>query len=288
MVARLYFCKCGAGFCFGLDPTRRSVQIVSMHAVQSNRIVKHLRALAIGGVAGLGGGLFSLGGGTLTIPLMMSWLRLTPFEARGTALAAALFPAMLGAWLYHAAGQVDWLAVLLIAVPAMILTPLVGLWTERLPGGRLRQAFGMVVIGGAVLLVSRDELLGEWALDGTVRWIWLAGVGVVEGLVAGSVGVSGGPVLAPLLVLGLGMPQQLAQGCSLASRVPAVISGSMENLRCGHVRYHLLPGLIFGGLLGAWLGSRLALSLAELHLRSLFALILMLIGARYLYTGKGS
>jgi len=247
----------------------------------SNRIVMHLRALIIGVIAGLGGGLLSLGGGTLTIPLMMAWLRLDPFAARGTALAAALLPAAFGAWLYHRAGQVDWWAVLVIAVPAMILTPVVGTLTEHLPGGRLRQAFGVVVIGGAVLLILRDPLLGG-ALPGMLQWGWLAFVGIVEGLVAGSVGVSGGPVLAPLLVLGLGMPQQLAQGCSLAARVPAVLAGIWENGRCGHVRIVLLPGLVLGGLSGAWLGSRIALSLPELHLRSLFALVLALIGVRYL------
>ena len=177
--------------------------------------------------------------------------------------------------------------MLVIAVPAMILTPVVGTLTERLPGGRLRQAFGGVVIAGAVLLILRDQLLGSAALQGTLYWVWLAFVGIVEGLVAGSVGVSGGPVLAPVLGLGLGMPQQLAQGCSLASRVPAVITGSVENLRCGHVRFRLLPGLILGGLLGTWLGSHLALSLAELHLRGLFALVLIGIGFRYLRQGKG-
>ena len=242
----------------------------------------HLRALVIGGIAGLGGGLFSLGGGTLTIPLMMAWLRLNPFEARGTALAAALFPATLGAWLYHRAGQVDGWAVLVIALPAMMLTPLVGLLTERLPGGRLRQAFGLVVMAGAVLLLLRDEWLGSRALEGDMKWVWLVGVGIVEGLVAGSVGISGGPVLAPLLVLGLGMPQQLAQGCSLASRLPAVMTGMIENLRCGHVRHALLPGLVLGGLSGAWLGSRVALALPEWHLRTFFALVLAMMGVRYL------
>ncbi len=242
----------------------------------------HLRALAIGAVAGLGGGLFSLGGGTLTIPLMMAWLRLDPFAARGTALAAALVPAALGAWLYHRAGQVDWLATAVVAAPAVVLTPLVGLWTERLSRARLRRLFGAVVVAGAVLLLLRGHVLGGWALGGALRWAWLAGVGVVEGLVAGSVGVSGGPVLAPLLVLGLGMPQQLAQGCSLAARVPAVIAGSVENLRCGHVRWRLLPGLVTGGMAGAWLGSAVALALPEAGLRSAFAVVLMGIGLRYL------
>lgn len=257
-----------------------------MSFVSRTHITIHLRALVIGGVAGLGGGLFSLGGGTLTIPLMMGWLRLDPFAARGTALAAAFCPAVLGAWLYHRAGQVDWVAVVIIAVPALLITPLVGLWTERLPGGRLRQAFGVVVIIGALMLVLRDQLLGGWALEGMSRYGYLFGVGVVEGLVAGSVGISGGPVLAPLLVMGLAMPQQLAQGCSLAARVPAVMTGSIENIRCGHVRYRLLPGLVIGGLLGAWAGSALALSLAELHLRSMFALVLVFIGLRYLRSSR--
>jgi len=244
-------------------------------------------SLLIGLVAGLGGGLFSLGGGTLTIPLMLYWLKLSEFEARGTALAAAFLPAALGAWLYQQAGQMDWLAVALVAIPALVVTPFVGLWTERLSGQRLRQVFGLVVIGGALFLMLRDQLLGSWALEGSLRIAYLLGVGVVEGLIAGSVGVSGGPVLAPLLVLGLGMPQQLAQGCSLAARIPAVLTGSVENFRCGHVKFRLLPGLIAGGLLGAWLGSRLALALPELHLRSLFAVVLLLIGLRYVWNAKG-
>ncbi len=257
-----------------LDRRRAAGQIGGMK--------RHFRAFIIGGVAGLGGGLFSLGGGTLTIPLLMGWLRLDPFAARGTALAAAFVPALAGTFFYARAGQVDWQAVLLVAVPAMVLTPLVGNWSERFSAGRLRRAFGLVVLAGAVLLALRDPLLGTWQLGGNARLAWLGSVGVVEGLVAGSVGISGGPVLAPLLVMGLGMPQQLAQGCSLAARVPAVITGSVENLRCGHVRFGLLPGLVTGGLVGALAGSRLALALPEGHLRSLFALALALIGLRYL------
>ncbi len=143
-----------------------------------------------------------------------------------------------------------------------------------------------MIITGALFLLLREQFLGDWKLTDSMRIGYLIGVGVIEGLVAGSVGVSGGPVLAPLLVLGLGMPQQMAQGCSLAARIPAVVAGSLENFRHGHVRLALLPGLISGGLLGAWLGSRLALSLPELHLRSLFAVLLLIIGFRYLLSRK--
>jgi len=241
-----------------------------------------LKALTIGLIAGLGGGLFSLGGGTLTVPLLLRWLGLSVFEARGTALAAAFLPAVAGMVLYAQAGKVDWLAVVMVSVPAMMVTPLTGMWTERLSGTHLRRVFGAVVVTGAVFLLLRDQLLGSWAIPEIGRPWYMIGVGIIEGLVAGSVGISGGPVLAPLLVLGLGMPQQLAQGCSLAARIPVVISGSVENMCHRHVCLRLLPALFAGGLVGIWLGSRTALALSELHLRSLFAIILLVLGIRYL------
>ena len=173
-----------------------------------------------------------------------------------------------------------------MAVPALIVTPFIGLWSEHFSSVRLRHIFSVVIITGALFLLLREQFLGDWKLTGSMRIGYLIGVGVIEGMVAGSVGVSGGPVLAPLLVLGPGMPQQMAQGCSLAARIPAVVVGSLENFRHGHVRLALLPGLIIGGLFGAWLGSRLALSLPELHLRSLFAVLLLIIGFRYLLSRK--
>ena len=44
------------------------------------------KSFVIGTIAGVGGGLMSLGGGTLVIPLLMGWLGLTPLQARGTAI----------------------------------------------------------------------------------------------------------------------------------------------------------------------------------------------------------
>ena len=240
----------------------------------------------MGLLAGLGGGLLSLGGGTVSIPLMLHWLGWDEFQARGTALAAALAPAAVGAFLYHRAGQVAWDAVLLIALPALVVTPLAAAWTERLRRGRLRRIFGAVLVSGAVLVLLRDELLGAWAFAGTARVAYLLAVGVVEGLVAGSVGVSGGPILAPLLVMGAGMPQQLAQGCSLAARLPAVVAGTVENVHCRHVRFGDLPMLLAGGVLGTWAGAHLALGLPEHGLRSAFAVVLAFLGLRYL-AGRG-
>lgn len=253
--------------------------------IQKNKSVS-AHALVIGFVAGFGGGFVSLGGGTLAIPLLMGWVGLNAFQARGTALMIALFSASMASFVYHQGGSIDWFSVVLIALPSMILTPIMASYTEHFSNRVLKRIFGIVLIGGALALFLKDELTISALVSSDWSVTYLLAVGVIEGLVAGSVGVSGGPVLAPLLVLGLGMSQQLAQGCSLAARLPAIITGLIENIRHGHVCWCYVPGLAIGSLPGAWVGGKLALMLPEQHLRLMFAILLAALGVHYLFYKK--
>lgn len=241
-----------------------------------------LTSLGIGAVAGLGGGLMSLGGGTLVIPLLMSWAGLIPLQARGTAIMVSVFSAATGTIMYASRGQIDLEIVLWVAVPSFIITPLAAAWSERLPPDTFKREFGAVITLGGVLVISRDYLPAAIVIPPDGYHAYLLGVGVIEGLVAGIVGVSGGPILAPLFVLGLGLPQQLAQGCSLAARLPATLSGSWENWRLGNICKPMIIPLAIGALTGAAAGSHLALGLPEAHLRSLFGIFLVLLGLHYL------
>ncbi len=244
------------------------------------------KGFLIGLIAGFGGGLMSLGGGTLVIPLLMSWLRLTPLQARGTAIMVAIFSALTGSIVYGMRGSLDWQAALWVAIPAFIITPLAAAWSEKLPAKALKQSFGLVVIIGGALVIFRDSL--PFSLLVPAQWSqpYLLAVGIIEGLVAGIIGISGGPILAPLFVLGLGMPQQLAQGCSLAARLPATLSGGWENWRLGNVCKTLVVPLAIGALAGAIGGAHVALSLHEAHLRSLFGGLLLLLGGYYLLAAR--
>ncbi len=243
---------------------------------------RHGKALAIGLIAGLGGGLASLGGGTLVIPLLMGWLGMGPLGARGTAMALSLFSASTGAWIYARHGMLDLPVAAWVAVPSFVLAPLLAKWSEDWPAWRLKRAFGIVVVIGGVLVIFREHLATGMVVPAAWTQGYLLFVGVVEGVVSGIIGISGGPVLAPLFVLGLGMPQQLAQGCSLAARLPAVISGTWENARLGNIHWRLVPALALGGMSGAWAGSRLALALPEHGLRTAFGLLLVGLGWHYL------
>ncbi|WP_457665939.1 sulfite exporter TauE/SafE family protein [Thiolapillus sp.] len=256
-----------------------------MHPRHAEVTALHAKSFIIGLVAGIGGGLVSLGGGTLVIPMLMGWMKMAPVAARGTAIAVSLFTAGMGAFVYGNSDMLDLPVAIWVALPSLIIAPLAAGWSENWPARRLKTGFGLVVILGGILVMFRDE--AGIVLSVSDRWEipYLLLVGLLEGLVAGVIGISGGPILAPLFVLGLGMPQQLAQGCSLAARLPAVATGAWENWHLGNIQTGLIPGLALGGLAGAWLGSRTALWLPEHSLRFLFAIFLILLGGHYLLQG---
>lgn len=249
-------------------------------------IQRTMKAVTTGLVAGLGGGLVSLGGGTLVIPLLMGWLGLGPLAARGTAMAASLFSASVGAVVYAQHDMLDLPAAIWVAVPSFLIAPLAAAWSERWPAARLKAGFGVVVALGGLMVVFRDVLIGGMPVPEAWQTGYLLLVGVIGGAVAGITGISGGPVFAPLFVLGLGMPQQLAQGCSLASRLPAIVSGTWENWRLGNIQPGLVPGLAIGAMAGAWTGSHVALWLPEQGLRTFFGLLLVGLGLHYLLQAR--
>lgn len=246
---------------------------------------QHLRALVIGFVAGMGGGLVSLGGGSLIVPLLTGWAGLDQLDARGTALAVSIVSALTGTIVYARAGEIDWRIVVWTGLVAMIVAPLAVRFSAGWSTRVLKLAFGVVVtIGGAILIAKSVFPMHGFATAWPIPFLALTGG--ITGLVAGVVGVSGGPVLTPLFVFGLAVPQQLAQGCSLAARLPSSLSGSWQNWRQRNIELAMLPGLAAGAIAGGVAGGHLALALPSGALRLVFGAALMLLGIAYMRGGR--
>jgi uncharacterized membrane protein YfcA len=93
--------------------------------------------------------------------------------------------------------------------------------------------------------------------------------GAVAGLMAGLLGIGGGLVIVPALALlfaGHGVANahlmHLAVGTSLAAIIPTAIASTLAHHRRGSVHWPavraLLPGIIVGGLCGAWLARHIS------------------------------
>ena len=96
-------------------------------------------------------------------------------------------------------------------------------------------------------------------------------------------GVGGGTVMVPAMVLLAGIGQHTAQGISLLAMIPAGGVGAFTHWRLGNVTTNHLTGLI-PGFFGTYVGGTLAHLLPDNILRVIFAIVLIWTGFRYVKT----
>ncbi len=241
--------------------------------------------IIIGVLAGFFGGLVGLGGGVVMIPLMVGLLKLTQHQAHGTSMLALVFTGITGAFAYSVKGNVDVMAALLLAATSVITVRYGARYAHSLPEWRLKRAFGGFLIFASVMLMLKPYLdIGGESLTGIPKVTVLLITGLFAGFVAGMMGVGGGTVMVPPMVILMGMSQHLAQGTSLLCMVAAGMVGAYTHWRLGNVVSRPLIGLIIGIVLGAFLGGTTAQYLPELYLRVLFSSFLTWTGVKYLKT----
>jgi uncharacterized membrane protein YfcA len=115
---------------------------------------------------------------------------------------------------------------------------------------------------------------------------WLAVlVGLVVGAISGVVGIGGGTLLVPALIWFFHMNQVKAQGTSLGALLaPVGILAFMEYYRGGNADLKIALLLGAGFLVGGYFGAVGAQHISDLWLRRIFAVMLVVVGARMFFT----
>ncbi len=110
--------------------------------------------------------------------------------------------------------------------------------------------------------------------------IWLVLIGVAAGVLGGLLGVGGGVLFVPGLVIVVGLTQHEAEATSLLAIVPVALVGALSQNRYGNVRRNdaLLMGVL--SLAGVAGGVALANALSGAVLRTAFAALILLIAAQ--------
>lgn len=112
-------------------------------------------------------------------------------------------------------------------------------------------------------------------------------IGLMAGFLSGLIGIGGGILIVPALVLLLGFSQKLAQGTSLGILLlPVGILAVIQYYKQGYinVNYALIIAVAF--VIGTVLGSKLALSISDEKMKKIFAVVLMLIALKMLFFDK--
>ncbi len=216
------------------------------------------------------------------IPLMVAILKLTQHKAHGTSLVALVFTGIGGAITYAANGSVDFTAAALIAVTAVITAPLGARYCNALTGKKLKIYFGAFLIFCAVLLFLKPYLPGFISTaPGYGKIIIFLMTGAITGFLSGLMGVGGGTIMIPVMVILAGFTQHMAQGTSLLVMVPAGAIGAFTHWKLGNIEKGILWGLIPGIVFGTFLGGNFASIIPDNTLRLIFATMLIFVGLRY-------
>lgn len=108
-------------------------------------------------------------------------------------------------------------------------------------------------------------------------------IGVLAGVLSGLVGVGGGIIMVPLLVMFFGFNQHQAQGTSLAVlAVPVTAIAVFNYYKEGqiNVKYAAIIAVFF--VVGSIFGSKFALTLDQKLLKKIFAVVLLVIAGKML------
>ncbi len=242
-----------------------------------------MRAAVLGLVAGFLGGLFGVGGGILIVPALVLVMHMDQRLAHGTSLAAVLPIAVASLIGYTLEGKVDWPVGVLLAIGAVggavIGTHILHVLPQRVLGYVFA---GFLLLTAVRLVADHSSALGR--SDLTVgRGALLVLIGVITGILAGLLGVGGGIVMVPAMIVLFGIPAVVAKGTSLAVIVPTAVMGTWRNRTKHNTDLRVAAVVGMAGIASVFAASQVSVGLSEATSNVLFALLLAAVAVRMLF-----
>lgn len=253
--------------------------------------------LCLGALAGTLAGLFGIGGGLVIVPvLIFSFGHLgvapdmAPHLAVGTSLATIVFTSISSIRSHYQRGAVRWELFRPMSV-GIVLGAALGAWTASLlSGAELELIIGIFVILAALKMLFDLRPGPGWDVPGW-RGLGVAGAGI--GWASAIFGIGGGTLTVPFLSW-CNVRMQQAVGTSAACGLPIAVAGALANVATGwsaadrpewslgFVYLPALVGIVLTSVVFARFGAALAHRLDPVLLKRIFALVLIVVGLRFL------
>lgn len=254
--------------------------------------------LALGALAGTLAGLFGIGGGLVIVPVLIFSFGLQGISADiaahlavGTSLATIVFTSISSIRSHHQKGAVRWELFRPMAV-GIVVGAVLGAWTASLLSGPALE----LIIGVFVILVGLKMLLDvkPKAARPVPGKLALSGAGSAIGWGSAIFGIGGGTLTVPFLSW-RSVQMQQAVATSAACGLPIAIAGAAANVwtgwghqslpdyALGFVYLPAMIGIVATSVIFARFGAVLAHRLDAGLLKRLFAILLLIVGTRFLF-----
>jgi hypothetical protein len=245
--------------------------------------------IALGTLVGLSLGMLGGGGAILTVPIFVYVLGFGPREAIAMSLAVVGMVSLVGAAGHWRAGNTDLRLALSFGVFAMTGSYLGTRLAHFVSEGTQLTLFALVMLVAAGFMFRRRPA-GDESVTAEPRRLplgLLAAQALAVGMVTGLVGVGGGFMIVPALVLLGRVPMKRAVGTSLLVITMNSAAGFAGYLGRVDVAWGVLAAFAAAAVGGILVGTRLSRSVPQAALQRAFAVFLVVMGTFILYQNRG-
>lgn len=259
-----------------------------------------LCSAVIGSLVGLGGGIFIVPGLIYLSDQFPSLTGITPQIAVGTSLMVIIFSSASSTFSYARMGRVDFKSGLFFFAASAPGTMIGSYFTIGLAEHVFKLIFGSILLLIFYLLVKnkkmgiknikwhvireyRDEQ-GNHYQYGYHRYVAIL-ICFAVGFLQGLLGIGGGALLVPALLLLFWYPTLIAIPTSMFVIFLSSVVGSFSHLLMGNIEWKVLPWLVLGGLLGGQWGAFISKKMKVSRITFLLRGLILLLGLLSLWQG---
>jgi uncharacterized membrane protein YfcA len=237
-------------------------------------------------VVGLTLGLLGSGGSTLTVPLLVYLVGQPEKVAIAGSLAVVASISAFGALNYTRQALIDWRSAVAFGVPGVVGAYLGAMASHLLSGAAQLTIFAAIMFPAAILMLRPATAAGS--ANAAAAWppMFAAGLGV--GAVTGLIGIGGGFMIVPALVILGGLPMRKAVGTALVVVTMNAAVGFYKHLQetaTYHLKldWHVIGIFIAFGIVGSIVGNVLSRRLPQARLKRFFGVFLIMMGGYILW-----
>ncbi len=244
-----------------------------------------LIVLLIGTLVGIIASIVGIGGGVFFVPVLYFIFHLEIHEAVGTSLFAILFLSASAFMNYSRMRKVNYKVAFLLEIPTAIGAYIASLLSVYLSSFQIRLLYSITLYFVSLNLLKKSRLVEKTDnLEQTnvtrKRLILGMIVSFFAGMIAGTTGSSGGILKTPIMIIFLGLPIKVAVGTSSLMIFFTSLAGVIGHNQVGQVNYNYGLYLGLGAIIGAQIGSRLAIKMRGRTIRVILAIVLMAVATR--------
>lgn len=259
-------------------------------------MIDSLLLLLIGTLAGFSGSIVGLGGGFIVVPALAFLFPMKPELIVGTSMAVLLFNSISSTLAYARQKRIDFAAGAAFAAASIPGSVIGAMMAEGMSSKAFFVGFGCFLIFISFFLVFKPKKPIELPLKHTVErsfvdasgtafeYAYNRPVGIViaffVGFLASLLGIGGGSILVPTMVLLLSFPPHIATATSMFTIFLSAIIGTGTHFYLDNIDWWMVLFLAPGAFIGGQLGARVAAKLPAQTILRILAALLVVVGLR--------